>query len=205
MVEDSSEFGLEVKCAEYRIDGHIGAFEDGRESCAAFGRVVRVGMLAVNAEETTYLTVNLCSPCLSKFEVILTFGHEFRVLQCRFHLFVQGKALHIHYRAILRKIANSGGAEQVVGQCDAVAGCDFTDLVLTVAVESSPLNRISPRLTRAPVKGGLLVSMANDQLAAFVVAWERDNERSELGFGAGSIDMGFEEAGGSRVYLDENG
>jgi hypothetical protein len=80
---------------------------------------------------------------------------------------------------------------------------DLEDLMLAVAVESSPLNTIETVVgcCGIPVEGHRVTSMTDDELAAFMMTRKRDDKRSELSVRTRSIDMSLEETGRGTVDL----
>lgn len=69
--------------------------------------------------------------------------------------------------------------KQVVGQSQSVSLGHFKDFVLAVAVERSPLNQV-PTLISAPVKDGLDVLVAYNQLAPFMDTRQAYDKRADL-------------------------
>jgi hypothetical protein len=92
---------------------------------------------------------------------------------------------------------------EVIGQSDTVSLRNLENFVLTIAIESSPLDgRTGDSFdVDTPIKCMSVLSMAYNQLASFVVARKGDDERSELPIRARSIHVGLEEARGCSIYL----
>jgi len=80
-----------------------------------------------------------------------------------------------------------------------MAGGDFADFMLAIAVEGGPLDRTSiiSQSARAPVKRHVLTGVTDDKLAAFVMAGQTNYKRSELCLSARGVYMGLKKARGS--------
>jgi hypothetical protein len=102
---------------------------------------------------------------------------------------------------VRREVARAGGGVEVVGQGNAVPGGELLDFMLAVAVEGGPVDGVARVLGSAPVERDGVAGVAYDQLSSLVVAGQADDERAKLGFGAGSVDVRFEETGRGRVDL----
>lgn len=76
---------------------------------------------------------------------------------------------------------------------------DFHDLVLTVTVESCPLDDAWLLTTPAPCS--ILASMSHSKIAALVCMRQAHDERSELSGAARGVDVSFELTAGAGVDL----
>lgn len=75
---------------------------------------------------------------------------------------------------------------------------DLSHLMLTVAVEGGKLhNGLAAK--RSPVEDLLLRTMTDDESTAFMLAWQTNNETSELGHASRCVNVGFKVSGGPSV------
>ena len=77
--------------------------------------------------------------------------------------------------------------------------CDLLDLVLTVTVESRPLDSFCGLIV--PIPFNYFVSVFNAETATFVGMRQANNERCELGDTTRSIDMSLKFARGTGIDL----
>lgn len=87
----------------------------------------------------------------------------------------------------------AGFRVEVVSEGDAMALGHLVDLMLTVAVEGSPLDG-GRRRGRVPVVLDLMPGVLYSQLTALARDWQADNQRAKLSVFAGGVDVGLEEA-----------
>ena len=135
----------------------------------------------------------------------LTIVHKPFFAQRFLELPIQWQAPDIHGRIITCQIPNTRHEVEIVGESDSMTSSHFKDFVFTIAVEGCPLDgRAFPlfRTGSGPVEILRITRMPNDELSAFVMTRKRDNERSELGRGTRSVNVGFEETGWCGVYLN---
>jgi hypothetical protein len=138
----------------------------------------------------------------SQISAVRTLGHEIRVKKRLFDLVIERNGGNVHGRTRLCEIANTRHAEQVVRESDSVAIGDLLDLMLAVAVEGGPTYGVLLNLGGTPIEDSFMAGMADDKLATFMMAGKADDQRSELSFRAGSVDVGLEEAGRASIDLN---
>ncbi len=173
--------------AEHGEHGHVGALEHAGQRARARVRVVRVSVRAEHAEDAAV-------------------GEEDGGGQRGAYLVVQREGARLQRGGVRGQVAHAEVVVEVVGEGHAVAGGELLDFVLAVAVEGGPVDRVGGEAgvgdrAGAPVKGHGVAGVADDQLAALVVAGQADDEGAELSFRARGVDVGLEEARGGGVDL----
>lgn len=64
---------------------------------------------------------------------------------------------------------------ELIGECDAVAGCDGEDFMLAVAVEGCPLDRRVIGGITAEIEESLNAFVSDAKVTALMWVWQADN------------------------------